>query len=93
MTDAFLIKDTPSLMETNLPVFSQIELSIQQMVFWFVKIEQCIYSSDRIWKFEEWRMGLWRSIWCKMHFISDIKGNGWIRYSGNKKELCSCIIH
>ena len=33
MTDAFLIKDTPSLMETNLPVFSQIELSIQQMVF------------------------------------------------------------
>ena len=32
MTDDYLIKDTPTLIDQNLPVFSQIELSIQQMV-------------------------------------------------------------
>jgi hypothetical protein len=38
MTDDYLIKDTPTLMDQNLPVFSQIELSIQQMVVIFFHI-------------------------------------------------------
>ena len=39
MTDDYLIKDTPTLMDQNLPVFSQIELSIQQMVVIFFHIQ------------------------------------------------------
>ena len=44
MSEDFLIKDTPTLMEQNLPVFSQIELSIQQMVKFLFKLSiMCLF--------------------------------------------------
>jgi hypothetical protein len=56
MTDEFLIKDTQTLMETNLPVFSQIELKIQQMVRLLFK-QHNVYIPALVFenlKSEEW---------------------------------------